>query len=102
MLMDNGKRSTSTTLRNVKITSALALALLACACRAPGMKLASVFERLLEGWKQQGYELVSTQKIYEGLVLDQLPRHEVLLGEIPGRSGTMLLQGPEFLADATN
>lgn len=65
-----------------------------------GMKLAAVFERLLVGWKQQGYELVSMQKLYAGLVAEHLPRHEVLLGEIPGRSGTMLLQGPEFLADA--
>ena len=66
-----------------------------------GMKLAAVFERLLEGWKNQGYELVSMQKIYTGLAADLLPRHEVLMEEIPGRSGTLLKQGPEFLADAT-
>jgi len=65
-----------------------------------GMKLAPVFERLLAGWKQQGYELVSMQKLHAGLDIDQLPRHEVMLGEIPGRSGTLLLQGPVFLADA--
>ena len=65
-----------------------------------GMKLAPVFERLLEGWKQQGYELVSMQKLYAGLAVDELPRHEVMLGEITGRSGTLLLQGPEFLTDA--
>ena len=65
-----------------------------------GMKLAPVFERLLTGWKQQGYDLVSTRKIYAELLLEDLPRHAVLIGEIPGRSGTMLLQGPEFLADA--
>jgi hypothetical protein len=28
-----------------------------------------------------------------------LPRHEMVRGEIPGRSGTLLLQGDEFLAD---
>ena len=67
-----------------------------------GMKLAPVFERLLQGWKQQGYELVSTQRVYAGLVADQLPRHEVLLGEVPGRSGTLLVQGPEFPAHAAN
>lgn len=65
-----------------------------------GMKLAPVFERLLLGWKQQGYELVSMQKIHDGLSADELPRHEVVQGEVPGRSGTLLLQGPEFLADA--
>ncbi|MFY9327579.1 MAG: polysaccharide deacetylase family protein [Georgfuchsia sp.] len=65
-----------------------------------GMKLAPVFERLLTGWKQQGYELVSLQQLHTGLDVDKLPRHEVLQGEIPGRSGNLLLQGPEFLADA--
>ncbi|CAG4882990.1 putative 4-deoxy-4-formamido-L-arabinose-phosphoundecaprenol deformylase ArnD [Georgfuchsia toluolica] len=65
-----------------------------------GMKLAPMFERLLLGWKQQGYELVSLQKLYAGIAVDELPRHEVLQGEIPGRSGNLLLQGPEFLADA--
>ncbi|TAK72954.1 MAG: 4-deoxy-4-formamido-L-arabinose-phosphoundecaprenol deformylase, partial [Betaproteobacteria bacterium] len=27
-----------------------------------------------------------------------LPRHELVMGEIPGRSGTLALQGKEFLA----
>ncbi|HEX5393947.1 MAG TPA: polysaccharide deacetylase family protein [Rhodocyclaceae bacterium] len=64
-----------------------------------GMKLASVFEKLLLGWKQQGYELVSTNTLRDGLDLAALPRHEIVWGEVPGRSGDLLLQGPEFLAD---
>lgn len=67
-----------------------------------GMGLAPVFERLLLGWKQQGYQLVTLQKLHVGLVADALPRHEVLLGEVPGRSGNLLLQGREFLADMAN
>ncbi len=67
-----------------------------------GMKLAPVFERLLTGWKQQGYELVSMQKLHAALPIDELPRHELLLGEVPGRSGTLLLQGAEFLVNAAN
>jgi hypothetical protein len=31
-------------------------------------------------------------------VLPALPRHELVMGEIPGRSGTLALQGKEFLA----
>jgi hypothetical protein len=27
-----------------------------------------------------------------------LPRHEMIRGEIPGRSGTLMLQGEEFLS----
>lgn len=64
-----------------------------------GMKLAPVFERLLTGWKQQGYELVSLKTLHAGLDMDELPRHEVLMQEVPGRSGTLLSQGAEFLAD---
>ena len=65
-----------------------------------GMRLLPAFERLLEGWRAQGYELWSTRALYENLLLDLLPRHEVVRGEIPGRSGTLMLQGEEFLARA--
>jgi peptidoglycan/xylan/chitin deacetylase (PgdA/CDA1 family) len=63
-----------------------------------GMKLAPVFERLLQGWREQGYELTSLRTLHGACDLAKLPRHEVLRGEIPGRSGTLMLQGPEFLA----
>jgi len=63
-----------------------------------GMKLAGAFDELLTGWKAQGYELVSLRQYYEGLELYDLPRHEVIMGEIPGRSGVLAFQGDEFLA----
>ena len=61
------------------------------------MKLAPVFERLLEGWKAQGYELVAMRGLFSGLDLAALPLHTVADGEVPGRSGTLALQGPAFL-----
>jgi peptidoglycan/xylan/chitin deacetylase (PgdA/CDA1 family) len=63
-----------------------------------GMKLAPVFERLLAGWRAQGYELTTTRSVLESLDAADLPRHEVVRGAIPGRSGTLMLQGKEFLA----
>jgi undecaprenyl phosphate-alpha-L-ara4FN deformylase len=63
-----------------------------------GMKLVPVLEQLLEGWKRQGYELVALRDVAESLDWMQLPRHEVTTGEVPGRSGTLALQGREFLA----
>jgi len=63
-----------------------------------GMKLLPVFERLLDGWKEQGYALTSTQNMFDGLDISRLPRHEVIRGEIAGRSGTLMLQGEDFLA----
>jgi hypothetical protein len=63
-----------------------------------GMKLLPAFEALLAGWKAMGYELVPTRALFNGLKLPALPRHELVMGEIPGRSGTLALQGKEFLA----
>lgn len=63
-----------------------------------GMKLSGVFDELLGGWKAQGYELVSLRQYFEGLEPEKLPRHEVIMGEIPGRTGTLAFQGDEFLA----
>ncbi len=62
-----------------------------------GQKLLPVFERLLAGWKAQGYELLSLRDYCDGLELERLPHHEIVFGEVPGRSGRLALQGPEFL-----
>jgi peptidoglycan/xylan/chitin deacetylase (PgdA/CDA1 family) len=63
-----------------------------------GRKLAPVFGELLAGWKRQGYELVPMRDIAESLDLKKLPRHEIAIGAIPGRSGTLALQGKEYLS----
>jgi undecaprenyl phosphate-alpha-L-ara4FN deformylase len=63
-----------------------------------GGKLAPVFEELLCGWKQQGYDLVSMRSLAESLDLKSLPRNEIAIGAIAGRSGTLAQQGSEFLA----
>lgn len=62
-----------------------------------GMKLAPVFERLLEGWKDQGYKLTSLASYLGSFPPGPLPLHSVHDGSIPGRSGTLALQGPAFL-----
>ena len=64
-----------------------------------GMRLAPVFDRLLEGWRAQGYELVATRAIFDSLDLTALPRCEILRSGVPGRSGTLMTQGPVFLGD---
>lgn len=64
-----------------------------------GMKLHTILEKLLEGWKAQGYQLVSCRQLAEGLDKHALPRCQVIRGEVPGRSGHLSLQGPEFLTD---
>jgi undecaprenyl phosphate-alpha-L-ara4FN deformylase len=65
-----------------------------------GMRLLPVFEQLLIGWKEQGYDLVSTRAIYANLNLKHLPYFNAVHGEIAGRSGNLLLQGSPFLPEA--
>lgn len=62
-----------------------------------GQRLLPAFERLLTGWKAQGYELLSLRDYCDGLELEQLPHHEIVFGEVPGRTGRVALQGPGFL-----
>jgi undecaprenyl phosphate-alpha-L-ara4FN deformylase len=62
-----------------------------------GMKLSPVLDQLLAGWKAQGYKLVAVRDICATLDPTKLPRHEVWFAEIPGRSGNLMVQGPEFL-----
>jgi len=64
-----------------------------------GMRLAGAFEQLIVGWKAQGWALGSTRMLFETLQPMALPRCIVGPGEVPGRAGTLLLQGPEFLGD---
>jgi undecaprenyl phosphate-alpha-L-ara4FN deformylase len=63
-----------------------------------GMKLAPVLEKLLEGWRGLGYRLVSLGDYFDALPDKNLPRHEVVTGAVPGRAGTLALQGPLFLS----
>ncbi len=64
-----------------------------------GMKLTPLFERLLRGWRAQGYELVATRELYASLETGKLPRHEVALGKLPGAGDMLMLQNKEFLAE---
>lgn len=59
-----------------------------------GMRLAETFERLLAGWQEQGYRLVSCRELFATLDTSSLPRHHVTYGQIAGRSGNLALQGP--------
>jgi len=63
-----------------------------------GLKFGDTLERLLTGWREQGYEMVALGKMRDALDPALLPRHEIVRGEIPGRSGSLMLQGEEFLS----
>ncbi|MHB1676745.1 MAG: polysaccharide deacetylase family protein [Sulfuriferula sp.] len=57
-----------------------------------GMKLATILEKLLAGWQDQGYQLVSLADYYAALDISRLPQQRVVQGSIAGRSGTLALQ----------
>lgn len=80
-----------------------------------GLALLEVMPRLLEGWLDQGYELVSLSQLRETLDIKKLPRHEVIIdtmqntssmherppieksGKSVAKAGSMSMQGEEFL-----
>jgi peptidoglycan/xylan/chitin deacetylase (PgdA/CDA1 family) len=59
-----------------------------------GMRLLTVLERLIEGWTAQGYELVNMRRVFDALDAATLSSHEVVAAPVPGRSGTLMMQGP--------
>jgi peptidoglycan/xylan/chitin deacetylase (PgdA/CDA1 family) len=59
-----------------------------------GQKWMPIFEQLLQGWREQGYELVSMRQYLQGFKVADLPRHEVVPGTVEGRSGTLAVQSP--------
>ena len=60
-----------------------------------GGKRAAVFEKLLEGWKTQGYQIVAMRELLREAAGSALPLHDVEI--LPGRTGLMTAQGSEFL-----
>ena len=57
-----------------------------------GMGLLPVMERLLRMWQSED-ELCAMEEIHRSLDLSQLPREEIVWGELPGRSGKLAMQG---------
>ncbi len=65
-----------------------------------GMKLLPVMEKLLVMWKGSQRELGSVRDIYEQLPLEELAVHELGWGELPGRSGHLIMQGRPLARDS--
>jgi undecaprenyl phosphate-alpha-L-ara4FN deformylase len=64
-----------------------------------GGRLCGVFEQLLVGWKEQGWSLGPLRELHDAVEPMALPRCETMLAAIPGRTGTVFVQGNEFLGD---
>lgn len=59
-----------------------------------GMKFLPVLDRLLAGWRTQGYRLGALRMLAGEISSGDLPRHGVVDGIVPGRTGALLVQGP--------
>jgi undecaprenyl phosphate-alpha-L-ara4FN deformylase len=64
-----------------------------------GQKLAPIFEQLLNGWRAQGYDLVSMADYHQKVKNMPLPTHAINWGELPGRSGELIVQANASPAD---
>ena len=58
-----------------------------------GMRYRSVFEALLSGWRERGYQIQSLKELSSSIDVPNLPTHHVICGQIEGRSGTLAVQG---------
>lgn len=56
-----------------------------------GQKLAPVFAELISGWQRQGYRCVTMGEYYQQLDVASLPLYPVQWGELPGRSGELIM-----------
>jgi undecaprenyl phosphate-alpha-L-ara4FN deformylase len=59
-----------------------------------GMNLLSTMHQLLLRWQADGFRIGTTRDIFETLDMQTLPRHEIIWGEVEGRSGHLAVQGP--------
>jgi undecaprenyl phosphate-alpha-L-ara4FN deformylase len=63
-----------------------------------GMLLRDSFESLLSKWREAGASIVDMASIHAQVTQRPLPTRRVVLGEIPGRSGSLAVQAPEGAA----
>ena len=59
-----------------------------------GLNFLPILERLLAGWRAQGYRLGALRTLAGETPSAGLPPHTVTYGTVPGRTGTLLIQGP--------
>ena len=59
-----------------------------------GMQLLPVMGRLLDRWHADQAEIQPVEEVFRSLDLASLPRHQIVWGEVPGRSGLLAVQGP--------
>ncbi len=64
-----------------------------------GGRLLGVLDSLLDGWKAQGWSPGPVRSLYESVEPMALPRCETALAPVAGRTGTLFVQGDEFLGD---
>ncbi|MET3116827.1 undecaprenyl phosphate-alpha-L-ara4FN deformylase [Undibacterium sp. GrIS 1.8] len=55
-----------------------------------GQKLAPIFDQLLKGWREQGYDCISMATYHDAIKNDILPVRPITWAELPGRSGELI------------
>ena len=66
-----------------------------------GMKLLPAFERLLAGWRRQGFEFGSMADAYARIDAANLPTRTWRWGSLAGRSGELVVSGPVVTIGST-
>ena len=66
-----------------------------------GMKLLPIMEKLLQLWQQNGDNIGTLEAYVAGLNTTTLPCHELVWGEVEGRSGVLAVQGRKITAQSS-
>jgi peptidoglycan/xylan/chitin deacetylase (PgdA/CDA1 family) len=61
-----------------------------------GRKLSPWLEELIRGWRAQGYQLTGLGEYHASLDSGRVPVHDIVYGEVPGRSGVLALEQVTF------
>ena len=57
-----------------------------------GQRLLPVMHALLQRWRDSGMRIGPLRSLYETLDLERLPTHQVEWGQVPGRSGELMVE----------
>ncbi|MFO1370946.1 MAG: polysaccharide deacetylase family protein [Candidatus Competibacteraceae bacterium] len=67
-----------------------------CTLNSEGLKFLPILDRLLSGWRAQRYRLGALRALAGEMPPATLPRHQAIYGTVPGRTGTLLIEGAVF------
>lgn len=58
-----------------------------------GMRLMPIMDNLLDAWTEMNYQIGAMEEAFDALDTAVIPRHQIAFEQVPGRIGTLAVQG---------